>query len=385
MMISLEIVNGLKSILEDFYGKEDFYPLHIPVFDHVEQQYLKECIESTFVSSVGKQIDEVEKMLVEFTGAKYAVAVVNGTAAQQVALRLAGVEKDTEVITQAMTFVATTNAILYNGAIPVFVDVDKENMGLCPKSLRDFLEINAEMKNGQCFNKTSGKRISAVTPMHTFGFAASIIEIKAVCDEWNIPLVEDSAEAVGSFLDGKHLGTFGLLGVLSFNGNKVITAGGGGAILTNDEELAKKAKYLTTTAKVPHKWEYVHDEMGYNFRMPNLNASLLKAQLEKLPTLLASKRELTNRYIEFFSDKSIEFKTEQAPNKTNYWLNTILLENRAERDEFLEATNSNGIMTRPAWTLMNELPMFKECQTTDLTNSIWLADRIVNITSSPKL
>lgn len=383
-MLSIETVDRIKQLLQKYHGEQSFYPLHIPVFDQLEKAAMIDCIESTFVSSVGKEIDFIEQKLVAITGAKYAVAVVNGTAALQVALRLAGVRENDEVITQPLSFVATANAIAYTGAQPVFIDVDRETMGMSAQSLKQFLSEQTKVVDGELINTNTGRRISACVPMHTFGFPCEIVEISTLCKQYNLALVEDSAEAIGSYLGDQHLGTFGDVGVLSFNGNKVITAGGGGAIITNDEALAKKAKYLTTTAKVPHKWEYVHDELGYNYRMPNLNASLLKAQLEKLDRFIEEKRDLALDYANLFASLNIDFITEKEGSKVNYWLNTILLRDKEERNEFLSLTNENGIMTRPAWTLLNQLPMYKHCETKSISNAEWLADRIVNIPSSPK-
>ena len=314
-------------------------------------------------------------------------AAVNGTAALHIALELVGVESNDEVITQPLTFIATANAISYTEAKPIFIDVDRDTMGLSPKSLRVFLEKETEFKEynkqKQCFNKKTGKRISACIPMHTFGHPARIDEIKEICDEYNIALIEDAAESLGSFYKGHHTGTFGKIGTLSFNGNKTITTGGGGMIITNDEEIAKLAKHLTTQAKVPHKWNYVHDYIGYNYRLTNLAAALGVAQMEQLPEIIKSKRTLADKYIELFDTiKNIDFVQEPKDSSSNYWLNAVLLKNRAERDKFLEFTNSKSIMTRPIWELMNRLPMFKDCQCENIENAEWLVDRVVNIPSS---
>jgi len=380
-----KIMQEYKSVVEliqGIYNTTDFIPLHEPRFRGNEKKYLNECIDSTFVSSVGKFVDLFEKKIAEYTGAKYAVAAVNGTAALHIALMLAGVEQNDEVITQPLTFIATANAISYIGAKPIFIDVDKDTMGLSAIKLENFLSRNTYVKKGFTYNIKTNKKISAVIPMHTFGHPVRIEEIKKICDKYNIALIEDAAESLGSYYKGKHTGTFGLIGTLSFNGNKTITTGGGGMLITNDEEIARKAKHLTTQAKVPHKWDYVHDYIGYNYRLTNLAAALGVAQMEQLPQIIKSKRELANKYINFFEGADIEFCKEPENSQSNYWLNAVMLENRKERDEFLEFTNNNGVMTRPIWELMNRLPMFKDCQVENIENSEWLVDRVVNISSS---
>ena len=383
-----ELVNFIRKA----YNKPDgFIPLHEPTFNGNEKKYLIDCIDSTFVSSVGKYVDKFEEMVAEYTGAKYAIAAVNGTAALHIALVLSDVTDNDEVITQPLTFIATANAISYIGAKPVFIDVDKDTMGLSPEKLKLFIKtktkqvLNPDSNKIQPKNKQTGKFIKAVIPMHTFGHSTRIDEIKTICDEYNIALIEDAAESLGSYYKGKHTGTFGQFGTLSFNGNKTITTGGGGMILTNNEELAKKAKHITTTAKVPHKWEYVHDMIGYNYRLTNLAAALGVAQMEQLPSFIESKRKLAKEYEEFFSSTDIEFVIEKTDCKANYWLNAVILKDREQRDEFLEKTNSEGIMTRPIWELMNRLKMFKDCQAENLSNSEWLADRVVNITSTVRI
>lgn len=359
-----------------------FIPLHAPVFIGNEKQYLNECIDSTFVSSVGKFVNDFEDHMKKLVGANYAVATVNGTAALHIALHAIGVNQEHEVITQPLTFVATCNAIRYTGAMPVLVDVDLDTMGLSPKSLEDFLNQNCEVKDGQCVNKTTGKVVKACVPMHTFGFPCRIKEIVAICNQWHITVVEDAAESLGSTIGEQHTGTFGKLGIFSFNGNKIVTAGGGGCVVTNDEALGKKLKHLTTTAKEPHKWAYHHKVVGFNYRMPNINAALICAQLECLPEFLKKKRTLAASYKAFFEQTAIEFKWEQAGTTANFWLNTVLLKDRTDRDHFLEETNNNGVMTRPIWDLMNELPMYKEVQVMPIPNAENLAARIVNIPSS---
>ena len=368
--------------IKSIYKTNEFTLLHEPCFIGNEKKYLNECIDSTFVSSVGKFVDKSEEKIASYTGAKYAVATSNGTSALHIALLLANVESDDEVITQPLTFVATCNAISYCNARPIFIDVDKDTMGLSPLALKKFLENNTFIRNHQCINNKTGKVIKACIPMHTFGHPCRIDEIKDICDQYHIVLIEDAAESLGSFYKNKHTGTFGKVGVISFNGNKIITAGGGGCIITNDEILAKKAKHITTTAKVPHKWKYTHDMIGYNYRMPNLNAALLVAQLENLEQFLLKKRELATLYANFFNDMGYAFVQESINSQSNYWLNAIILKDKQQRDLFLDETNSEGVMTRPIWTLMNKLPMFKEAQCGDLTNAEWLEQRVVNIPSS---
>jgi len=367
------------------FNSTELIPLHEPKFIGNEKKYLNECIDSTFVSSVGKFVDDFEFRIAEYTGAKYAVATVNGTSALHISLLLAGVQKGDEVITQPLTFVATCNAISYCNAAPVFTDVDRDTMGLSPMALRSFLEENATISNGQCINKKNGKIIRACVPMHTFGHPCRIDEIKAICDAYNIVLVEDAAESLGSYYKGKHTGTFGQIGAISFNGNKIITSGGGGCIITDDEALAKKAKHITTTAKVPHSYEFNHDMIGFNYRMPNLNAALLVAQLESLDGFLESKRDLAERYKDFFAEHDMQFVIEPKESQSNYWLNAVILKDREDRDIFLQESNAQAVMARPIWTLMNRLEMFKDAQSGNLDNSLWLEDRVVNIPSSVRL
>jgi len=363
------------------YPNKDFISLHEPVFIGNEKKYVNDAIDSTFVSSIGAFVNRFEEMMCEITGAKYAIAIVNGTNALHLGLLLADVKRDDEVLSQALTFIATANAISYIGATPVFIDVDKETLGLSPKALSDFLQANADLRKDGSYNKVTGKRIAACVPMHTFGLPCKIDEIASICEQWKIALVEDAAESLGSYYKDRHTGIFGKVGIFSFNGNKTVTCGGGGALITNDEAIAKRAKHLTTQAKVPHKWEFFHDEIGYNYRMPNLNAALACAQLEQVAMFVENKRELALEYRELFTELNISFIEEPIDAKANYWLNAILLEDLAQRDAFLEYTNSNGVMTRPVWELMNRLPMFTKCQTDDLTNSIWIADRLINIPS----
>jgi perosamine synthetase len=330
-------------------------------------------------------------LIAEYTGAKYAIATVNGTAALHIALMLSGVKPDDEVISQPLTFIATTNAISYCGAKPLFIDVDKDTLGLSPEKLEHFLktntiqEYNDSIGKKYCINKATNKHISACVPMHTFGHPCRVDEIKEICKKYNISLVEDAAESLGSYYKGQHTGTSGDFGVLSFNGNKIITTGGGGMIITNNEKFAKLAKHLTTQAKIPHKWEYKHDYIGYNYRLTNIAAALGVAQIEQLPGFIKNKRELANNYMSFFKDTDIEFFIEPENSQSNYWLNAIILPDRKKRDEFLKVTNEKGIMTRPIWELMNRLTMFNDCQNGGLENAEWLADRVVNIPSSVQI
>lgn len=364
-----------------------FIPLHEPRFRGREKEYLLDCIDSTFVSSVGPYVDRFERMLAEYVGARHAVVTVNGTAALHAALLLAGVRPGDEVITQPLTFIATANAIAYCGATPCFVDVDRDTLGLSPDALRDFLATQTRPggEDGRRLNRTTGRPITACVPMHTFGHPCRIDALAATCREYGLPLVEDAAEALGSRYAGRHAGTFGRMGVFSFNGNKTITSGGGGAIATDDEALARRAKHLTTTAKVPHRWEFVHDEIGFNYRMPNLNAALACAQLEQLDGFLRDKRELAEAYRNFFPTIGLKFVGEPRAARSNYWLNTLILSDRAERDAFLQATHEAGVMTRPIWRLMNELDMYRNAPCGPLEQATWLAERAVNIPSSARI
>lgn len=344
-----------------------------------------DTIDSTFVSSTGAYVGRFEEMMAEQCQIGHAVAVVNGTSALHIALQMAGVEQRDEVLTQALTFVATANAIAYTGAQPVFLDVDRDTMGLSPRAVRNFLEEFGELRDNGCYNRKTGRRISACVPMHTFGFPVHLEELIEVCDKWKIPVVEDAAESIGSLYKGKPTGTFGLLGIYSFNGNKVITSGGGGVIVTEHEELAQRAKHLTTTAKQDHAYEYIHDEIGYNYRMPNLNAALACAQLEQLDRFVQNKRLLAEEYAAFFDKKGMQFRTEPPGTRANYWLMALELDNRQERDTFLETANASGIQTRPIWRLMFRLPMYERCFRDGQTNACYLEDRIVNIPSSVRM
>ncbi len=377
------VVEALQSVLG-----EGPVPLHEPRFQGNEQRYVQDCIESTFVSSVGAYVDRFERELAEYSGARRAVAVVNGTAALQVALQLAGVRAGDEVVVPALTFVATANAVHYLGATPHFADSSEATLGLDPDALRDWLGHTAERTAAGIRNRHTGRPIRAVVPMHTFGHPCDMDGLMAVAHDYGLALVEDAAESLGSRYHGRHTGTFGLLGALSFNGNKVITTGGGGAILTDDERLADHAKHLTTTAKQPHRWEYVHDEIGYNFRMPNLNAALGCAQLEQLPDFLAAKRHLADRYRETFSGvEGARLVREPEGSESNYWFQTLLLDEgeAQQRDRVLEATNEAGLMTRPAWMLMHQLEPYRGCPRAPVPVAESLAQRIINLPSSAGL
>ena len=376
----------ITDFIRDWYGGGDFIPLSVPVFAGNEKKYLNECIDTTFVSSVGKFVDRFEEDIAKFTGCKRAVVCVSGTNALHMSLMLAGVERNDEVLTQALTFIATCNALSYIGAVPVFIDVDRDTMGLSPTAIRKWLEKNTEIKDNQCFNKNTHRRVKACVPMHTFGHPVHLDELVEVCKEYHIELVEDAAESIGSLYKGKHTGTFGKIGALSFNGNKTITTGGGGMMLFNDEELGAYAKHITTQAKIPHRWEFRHDHIGYNYRMPNINAALGCAQLENIDKYVESKRQTAAAYKEFFKNvPDVEFFSEPADCRSNYWLNAIILKDKDMQQEFLQFSNDNGVMTRPIWELMNRLPMFEKCENDGLENTIYFADRVVNIPSSVKL
>jgi perosamine synthetase len=375
----------LIKFIRDWYQTDQPIQLHEPRFKEIDREYVLAAIDSTFVSSVGEYVNRFERDLAAYLDVKRAVVTVNGTAALQVALRLAGVKAGDEVITQPLAFVATANAIAYNNASPIFIDVNRDTLGLCPDALEQFLDQNAEKRGTSAFNKTTGKRIAAMVPMHTFGHPCRMDRLIDLADQWNIPVVEDAAESIGSRILTKHCGTFGKTGVLSFNGNKTITCGGGGAIITNDDALADRAKHLTTTAKANHNWEYVHDELGYNYRMPNLNAALACAQLEQLDVILKDKRELAKAYNSFFSETNwCDFFKEPNGCNSNYWLNAVITSDKKQRDDFLKATNDAGVMTRPIWQLLSNLEMYKKCQKGDLKNALWLQNRIVNLPSSAR-
>ncbi|MDD5151328.1 MAG: LegC family aminotransferase [Flavobacterium sp.] len=370
------------TFIKELFDSKEFIPLHVPTFSGKEKEYVNQTIDSTFVSSVGAFVDQFEHSIAQISNTQKAVAVVNGTAGLQVALRLAGVSSGDEVITQALTFVATANAIAYNIAHPVFIDVDLDTMGLSPQAVEVFLAEFGEIRENGCYNKITGRKIAACVPMHTFGFPVHLDELMSVCAKWNIPVVEDAAESLGSEYKGKPTGSFGQLGVFSFNGNKIVTCGGGGTIVTNDLSLGEKGKYLTTTANIPHPYEYVHDELGYNYRMPNLNAALACAQLEQLDHFVANKRATALEYDAFFKTKGIKFRNENPDTKANYWLMCVELENKKDRELFLKETNENKVMTRPIWQLMFRLPIYADCQRDAQINALFLEERIVNIPSS---
>jgi perosamine synthetase len=369
--------------IKSLYPAEHPVPLHAPRFTGNETLYLRDCIDTTYVSYVGHYVGRFEEHVRQLTQANYAVAVSSGTAALHVALLLAEVAPGDEVITQPLTFVATANAISYCSAHAVFVDVERSTLGLDPDKLDDFLSSNSMLKtDGRCYNKRTGRKIAACVPVHTFGHPMRIDQIVEVCQRYRIPVVEDAAEALGSYYKGRHAGTFGDIGILSFNGNKPVTTGGGGMILTSHEPHAAKAKHLTTTAKIPHPWEFVHDMIGYNYRMPNINAAVGCAQMECVLAFLENKRATAHMYSQFFQDAGIDFITEPAQAQSNYWLNAMVLRDRQERDRFLAYATENGIQTRPVWALMPHLPMYRNCQSTSLEIARWLEDRLVNIPSS---
>jgi len=373
-----DIISFIRNIFNVPQGQ---VPLHAPLFIGNEKKYLEECIDSTFVSSVGKFVNLFEERIADFTGAKRAVVCVNGTNALYLSLILAGLTHNDEALTQPLSFIATANAINYCGATPVFLDVDRDTMGMSPEALEKFLSEETIVRNGECYNKKTGKRIRVCVPMHTFGHPCRIEKIASICEEYRIVLIEDAAESIGSYYKGQHTGTFGRIGIISFNGNKTITTGGGGVLLFNDEDLAGRAKYLSTQAKVPHQWDFFHDEIGYNYRMPNVNAAIGVAQMENLEFYLKRKRILASKYREFFKNKSIQFFNEPENCSSNYWLNAIIFDSKRERDLFLSVTNGQGIMTRPLWTLTNKLPMYENCQRDALVNSSWLEERVVAIPS----
>lgn len=374
---------SLVEFVRDTYQTNEFIPLHAPTFDGNEKAYVTETIESTFVSSVGKFVDEFEQKIEAYTGSAKAVAAVNGTAALHAALYMAGVERGDLVVTQALTFVATCNALYHMGAEPIFVDVSPVSLGLCPKAMDQYLAQNAEVTEKGCIHKQTGKRIRAVVPMHTFGHPVELDELIAVCLKWQLTLVEDAAESLGSFYKGQHTGTFGDYAAISFNGNKVITTGGGGMILCKTQEQGARTKHVTTTAKVPHPFEFYHDEPGFNYRMPNLNAALGCAQMEVLASYLVQKRQLAEQYQHFFAGSDFTFVTEPEYATSNYWLNAIICPDTASRDRMLEQTNSAGVMTRPIWQLMHRLPMFENALRGDLTQSEFIEAHLINIPSTP--
>ncbi|EHU7988372.1 LegC family aminotransferase [Escherichia coli] len=373
----------LIEFIRECYKTSKFIPLHAPIFSGNERTYVMETLDSTFVSSVGKFVNEFERKVKEFTGSAYAVATVNGTAALHSALYIAQVKPGDFVITQALTFVATCNSIYHLGAEPIFVDISPVSLGLCPRAVERYLEENAELDETGCIHRQTGRRIKAIVPMHTFGHPVELDELAAICFKWKLTLVEDAAESLGSFYKGRHTGTIGALGAISFNGNKIITTGGGGIVLCNSEDLGKRLKHLTTTAKIPHPYEFFHDEAGFNYRMPNINAALGCAQIEMLNEFLLKKRKLAQMYKDFFSLSDVEFVTEPEYAHSNYWLNSIICVDQQQRNEIIEQTNNSGVMTRPVWQLMHRLPMFKNSLCGELTYSEFIEARLVNLPSTP--
>ena len=375
----LEFANNVKQ----FYGKE-FVPLHEPTFNEKEVEYVTDCIKTGWVSSVGAYVNRLEEDLAKFVGVKRAVAVVNGTAALHIALKVAGVKAEDEVLMPSLTFIATANAVSYLGAVPHFIDVSFHTLGVDAEKLKNYLEQIGITKNNQLYNRETGRRISALVPMHTFGHAVDIEGLLKVCDMYNVTLVEDAAESLGTYYKGKHTGSFGKVSAISFNGNKIMTTGGGGAIVTDDDAIADYAKHLTTTAKIPHRWAYEHDEIGFNYRMPNLNAALGCAQLEKMPTFIQQKRDLTKHYEQWLSNlEGVHLFKEPTNTKSNYWLQTILLDEQINRDEVLSFLNEQGVMSRPIWTPMHHLAIYKNCPKSDLSVTEQLNRRVVNIPSTP--
>ncbi|TKI72842.1 LegC family aminotransferase [Lysinibacillus mangiferihumi] len=376
----LEFTDNVKQ----FYGK-DFVPLHEPTFNDREVEYVTDCVKTGWVSSVGAYVNRFEEDLAKFVGVKRAVAVVNGTAALHIALKVAGVKAEDEVLMPSLTFIATANAVSYLGAVPHFIDVSINTLGVDADKLKIYLEQIGKLQNNQLYNRETGRRISALVPMHTFGHAVDIEGLLKVCDMYNVTLVEDAAESLGTYYKGKHTGSFGKVSALSFNGNKIMTTGGGGAIVTDDDALADYAKHLTTTAKIPHRWAYEHDEIGFNYRMPNINAALGCAQLEKMPLFIQQKRELTKHYEQWLADiEGVQLFEEPANTRSNYWLQTILLDEQFNRDEVLAFLNEQGVMSRPIWTPMHHLAIYQNCPKSDLRVTEQLNKSVVNIPSTPK-
>ncbi len=377
--------NQVFDFIKEQFDNSDQIPLHEPHFNGNEKKYLNECIDSTFVSSVGPFVNKFEQAVADFVGCRYAIAVVNGTQALFSALKALGVDHHCEVLTQSLTFVATANAIHYTGADPVFLDIDNKTMGLSPIAIKNFLHQHSEVRGGRCINTDSGRTISACLPMHTCGHPAEIEEIRTICNENKITLIEDATESLGSYYKHQHTGTFGQIGVFSFNGNKIITTGGGGMIVTEDEELAQRIRHLTTTAKVPHQWEFIHDEIAYNFRLPNINAALGLAQMEQLPLFLQKKRELAKKYKSFFAASKIDYLDEPAESQSNFWLNTILLPTQEQKTTFLQQANRQGIGARSLWRPMHMLKIYKNCQRDKQTVAEQIYQTAVNIPSSVRL
>ena len=382
-MNTSKMIINLIDFARDTYKTNDFIPLHAPKFNSNESAYVQETIKSTFVSSVGKYVDDFEQKIEAYTGSAKAVATVNGTAALHAALYMANVQRGDLVITQALTFVATCNVLYHMGVEPIFVDVSPVSLGLCPKAVAAYLEEHGQLTENGCVHKTTGQTIKAVVPMHTFGHPVELDELLAVCNTWKLILVEDAAESLGSFYKGKHTGTIGDLGAISFNGNKIITTGGGGIVLCNDAQLGAHTKHVTTTAKVPHPFEFYHDEPGFNYRMPNLNAALGCAQMEVLESYLQQKRHLAYSYQQLFSGSEFTFVEEPSYARSNYWLNAIICPNKETREHILKETNQAGVMTRPIWQLMHRLPMFANALRGDLSQSEFFEARVINMPSTP--
>jgi aminotransferase in exopolysaccharide biosynthesis len=383
--MSINCEKEIIAFIKNLYPNQVPILLHCPEFLGNEKKYLAECIDTKYVSYIGRFVVDMENRIKEITGAGYAVAMVNGTSALHMLLLAVGIEAGDEVITQSLSFAATSAAIVHAQGTPVFVDVERSTLGMSPESLNGFLEEYAEITDGKCFNGKTGKRIKAVIPMHTFGHPARMDEIQKICDKYSLPLIEDAAESLGSFYKGRHTGTFGKAAILSFNGNKLVTTGGGGMVITDDEAIADRIRYISTTAKRPHRWEFYHDEVGYNLRMPSLNAAIGLAQLEYFDRILKNKRETAQAYQQFFHSIDIRFITEPDNSKSNYWLNAVLFDNRKQRDKFLEYSNDNGVQSRPAWVLLHTLPPYRHCQHTETPNAEYIVDRLVNIPSSVRI
>jgi len=384
-MLSVSLKHEITSYIKSLYSHQDIVLLHCPEFLGNEKKYLAECIDTKYVSYIGRFVVAMEDKVKEITGAKHAVALVNGTSALHMLLLAIGMEPGDEVITQSLSFVATSAAIVHAQGTPVFVDVEMDTLGMSPESLERFLEEHAVIKEGKCFNRKTGKRIRVVMPMHTFGHPVRIDEIQNICGKYSLSLIEDSAESLGSFYKGKHTGTFGLAGVFSFNGNKLVTTGGGGMVVTDDEVIANRIQHISTTAKCSHRWEFYHDEVGYNLRMPSLNAAIGLAQLEYFDEILKSKRGTAQLYKKYFDNIDIKFVVEPDYAKSNYWLNAVMFASRKHRDGFLEYSNENGVQTRPVWTLLHTLPPYRHYQHTKMPHAEFIADRLVNIPSSIRI
>lgn len=378
----MSFIQDFKNIVREYFKTNDFIPLHEPNIDVSDVNSVKSVLDSSYVSTVGQEIELFEKQISSYCGSKYGVSTVNGTSSLHLSLIISGVDNDSEVLTQALSFVATSNAIKYLNAFPVFIDVDTDTMGMCPNSLSNFLNLYAEIREEGVYNKSSGRRIAACIPTHVFGFVCRINEIKKICDSWGIPLIEDAAEALGSYRDNKHAGTFGKISAISFNGNKIITTGGGGILLTNDYLISKQAKHLSTTAKTSNNWEYIHDRVGYNYRMPNLNAALGMSQFKKLENILEQKNKLFQYYLKEFQSYGDILVIPPKNTKWNHWMMSLRFNDKSERDEFLKQSNKLSIGTRPIWKLLFELPMFKNCQRDDQKNAKLLESTIVNIPSN---